>query len=125
MVFSAAWDMTITPVDTCGIVVLEGEDYRVDWLCNGPLIRALMENYRAWLKATQVRRLRLIEQTQDLGMTCIAWGNLEKYAILKPLQDFKADDIFVEFLHCLQVFYPKDDFTKRFKRNQLPSLRYL
>lgn len=48
--FTAAWDMTITPLDTCGFVVLEGEKYqRVRW-CSDPLIQAMMENYRVWLE---------------------------------------------------------------------------
>jgi len=50
-VFTAPWDMTITPLDTCGFVRLSGEGYcavrdRVD-----PLVQALMENYRIWLRA--------------------------------------------------------------------------
>jgi len=48
--FTAAWDMTITPLDTCGIVVLEGERYQAVRHCQDPLIRALMENYRIWLE---------------------------------------------------------------------------
>lgn len=52
-VFSVAWDMTITPLDTCGLVVLEGENYRSVRLCDDPLVRALMENYGVWLSASQ------------------------------------------------------------------------
>lgn len=52
-VFSAAWDMTMTPLDTCGMVVLEGDDYRSVRLCDDPLVRALMENYEVWLNASQ------------------------------------------------------------------------
>jgi hypothetical protein len=48
-------------------------------------------------------------------MTRITRRNLEKHGILfKPLQELKADDIFVKFLHGLQVFYPKDDFAECF-----------
>lgn len=46
---SAAWDVTITPLDTCGVVVLDGSDYQTVYECPDPLIRALMENYRVWL----------------------------------------------------------------------------
>lgn len=48
--FTADWDMTITPLDTCGIVHLRGEKYRCVYECNDPLIRALIENYRVWAK---------------------------------------------------------------------------
>jgi len=48
--FTAAWDMTITPVDTCGLVHLTGEKYRAVYECKDPLIRAMIENYRIWAK---------------------------------------------------------------------------
>ncbi len=48
-VFTAPWEITITPVDTCGLVVLQGEKYRKVRECSDPVIRALMENYRIWL----------------------------------------------------------------------------
>jgi len=47
-VFTAAWPMTITPLDTCGIVDLTGEKYQRVLQRNSPLTAALMENYRAW-----------------------------------------------------------------------------
>ena len=42
--------MTITPLDTCGIVQLKGAKYQKVLKRNSPLTRALMENYRAWHK---------------------------------------------------------------------------
>lgn len=50
-VFSAPWDITITPLDTCGFVRLKGEKYRIVHECSDPLIRDLMENYGIWLKS--------------------------------------------------------------------------
>lgn len=47
-VFSAAWEMTITPLDTCGVVSLDGEDYRRVRDCDDPVTRAVIENYRVW-----------------------------------------------------------------------------
>jgi len=47
-VFTAPWDVTITPLDTCGLVVLRGEKYQAVSQCRDPLIQALMENYRYW-----------------------------------------------------------------------------
>jgi len=49
-VFEAPWQVTITPLDTCGFVTLKGEKYRTVKECNDPLVQALMENYRVWLK---------------------------------------------------------------------------
>jgi len=49
-VFEASWPITITPLDTCGFVRLKGEKYRAVRECRDPLVQALMENYRIWLK---------------------------------------------------------------------------
>jgi inosine-uridine nucleoside N-ribohydrolase len=48
--FTAGWDVTITPLDTCGVVRLEGKKYRAVRDCDAPLIRALIENYRIWVE---------------------------------------------------------------------------
>ncbi len=60
-VFTADWDMTITPLDTCGIVWLAGEKYRKVFNCNDPVVRALMDNYYVWLKH------RFLTKHKDLG----------------------------------------------------------
>ena len=49
-VFTAPWDMTITPLDTCGIIQLKNEKYQKVLKNNSPLTNALMQNYRAWYK---------------------------------------------------------------------------
>ncbi|MCX7680568.1 MAG: nucleoside hydrolase [Anaerolineae bacterium] len=49
-VFSAPWEITITPLDTCGVILLDGARYRAVRDCDDPLIRALMENYRLWAR---------------------------------------------------------------------------
>jgi inosine-uridine nucleoside N-ribohydrolase len=50
-VFTADWDMTITPLDTCGIVRLEGAKYKKVFESDKPLARAVIANYRAWTKS--------------------------------------------------------------------------
>jgi len=49
-VFTAPWDMTITPLDTCGIVQLKNRKYQKVLNKNSPLAQALMENYRSWYR---------------------------------------------------------------------------
>jgi len=46
---SADWPVTITPLDTCSIVVLDGADYERVLACDDPLIQAVLDNYRVWL----------------------------------------------------------------------------
>jgi inosine-uridine nucleoside N-ribohydrolase len=48
--FTAPWDITITPLDTCGCIVLKGEGYKKVRDCQRPLIKALVENYRIWFR---------------------------------------------------------------------------
>jgi len=52
-VFAAPWPVTITPLDTCGFVTLRGEKYRAVRECGDPVVKALMENYRIWLKSRE------------------------------------------------------------------------
>ncbi len=47
-VFTAPWEMTITPLDTCGIVKLKGKKYQKVLNKNSHITRALMENYQIW-----------------------------------------------------------------------------
>jgi len=49
-VFTAPWDITITPLDTCGLVHLRGEKFAKVRDCRAPLVQALIENYRQWAK---------------------------------------------------------------------------
>ena len=49
-VFAAPWDVTITPLDTCGIIRLKGKKFQKVYRCKEPVIQALMANYRAWSK---------------------------------------------------------------------------
>jgi len=52
-VFSASWEMTITPLDTCGLVRLRGEKYAAVRDAPSPLAHALMENYRIWARSAK------------------------------------------------------------------------
>ncbi len=45
---ASPWSVTITPLDTCGLVRLDGEKYAAVRNCSRPLARAVIENYRIW-----------------------------------------------------------------------------
>jgi len=49
-VFEAVWPITITPLDTCGVMDLSGELYRRVRDAQGPLARAIIENYQIWCR---------------------------------------------------------------------------
>lgn len=49
-VFTALWDMTITPLDTCGIVRLDADRYAKVHQCPDPLVRSLVANWWIWTR---------------------------------------------------------------------------
>jgi inosine-uridine nucleoside N-ribohydrolase len=49
LVFEAPWDMTITPLDTCGQIILGGTRYAKVFQSRNLLAMAVIENYRLWL----------------------------------------------------------------------------
>ena len=48
---AAPWPVTLTPLDTCGSVLLDGEQYAKVRDAQDPLARAVVANYRIWAKA--------------------------------------------------------------------------
>lgn len=54
-VFAAPWEKTITPLDTCGIVHLEGQRFARIHACQAVGAKALMDNYRIWTETLQKR----------------------------------------------------------------------
>ena len=49
--FAAPWEMTITPLDTCGLVTLTGDRYAKVRDSRDPIAAAVIANYRLWAKA--------------------------------------------------------------------------
>jgi inosine-uridine nucleoside N-ribohydrolase len=47
-VFAAPWKKTITPLDTCGLVVLQGDRYRQVHGSRHRIAADVIDNYRAW-----------------------------------------------------------------------------
>ena len=47
-VFTAPWDITITPLDTCDKLQLQGEKYLRIFTSADPIAKATIENYRLW-----------------------------------------------------------------------------
>lgn len=46
--FSAPWDITITPLDTCGTVILSGNHYETMTRSDDAIATAIIENYETW-----------------------------------------------------------------------------
>jgi inosine-uridine nucleoside N-ribohydrolase len=61
--FAAGWDITITPLDTCGLVRLRGDKYARVRDSKDPVAVAVMENYRAWAASSGEASLKALPET--------------------------------------------------------------
>lgn len=50
-ILAAPWPVTLAPLDTCGIVTLDGDEYAAVRDADTVPMRSVMANYRAWAKA--------------------------------------------------------------------------
>ncbi|MGC8828747.1 MAG: nucleoside hydrolase [Verrucomicrobiia bacterium] len=51
--FSAPWEMLITPLDTCGVIDLFGEQYKKVKNSSDKIARTIIENYKIWSAANK------------------------------------------------------------------------
>ncbi len=68
--YRAGWPVTIAPLDTAGLIQLDGETYGKVYASPNPLCRTLMENYQVWLK-NQKTNLKFDQQSSTL-FDCLA-----------------------------------------------------
>jgi inosine-uridine nucleoside N-ribohydrolase len=92
-VLGAPWPVTITPLDTCGFVVLRGEKYQAVRKCNDPLVKALMENYMIWLKSHEDWQQQFETQSTILFDTVAVYlAFSEKFLVMQKLGVRVTDD---------------------------------
>jgi inosine-uridine nucleoside N-ribohydrolase len=92
---SAAWPMTITPLDTCGLVRLRGAKYRKVADSADPLARAVIENYRLWRKAGNSQDAGEIRESSILFDTAAVYlAFADKLLNKEPLKIRVTDDGF-------------------------------
>jgi inosine-uridine nucleoside N-ribohydrolase len=56
-VFQAPWEKTITPLDTCGNIVLSGENFERIMHCDNPVVTSIKENLEIWIKKRKLTEL--------------------------------------------------------------------
>ena len=92
-VFTAAWDVTITPLDTCARVVLTGEKYRRVRDSQDPLTRAVIENYRTWCSFGERDRAQWETRSTPLFDTVAAYLTFsEELLVMEELGLRVTDD---------------------------------
>ena len=70
--FTAPWDMTITPLDTCGVVTLTGEKYRRVRDSQDPIAADIIANYRLWAAADTNSPPRLADERSSTLFDTVA-----------------------------------------------------
>lgn len=112
VVFQTPWKMgcVITPLDTCGIVKLEGSKFKQIKESKDPLLKALMENYYVWSKARQ-----LMNEGEELKESSILFDTVAVFLAFR--EDYlKMEDLPIEvtndgtmlsfiFLQCTEIFF--------------------
>jgi inosine-uridine nucleoside N-ribohydrolase len=66
-VLSAPWNITITPLDTCGLVTLEGDRYRRLLASKDPVVAAIIENYRLWTRSIPAEWSRALDPDKRMS----------------------------------------------------------
>jgi len=65
-VFQASWEKTITPLDTCGNLVLSGEHFDRVMNCDNTIVNLIKENFEIW--AEKNNRTELIKKEKKTSI---------------------------------------------------------
>ena len=100
-VLAAGWDITLTPLDTCGLVYLEGSQYESVRESNTDLSKSIISNYRSWCKSIKDKDLYQRRSTTlfDTVAVLLALSPeiYERYLVLEDIQiNVKTDGMTVE-----------------------------
>lgn len=96
-VFTAPWSMTITPLDTCGLVEIDGEKYQKLLQRNSVITNNLLENYRLWYEdglrdrkdLDEAGRRRLVDEKLNNSSTTLFDTVAVYLAVSRDLAEMK------------------------------------
>lgn len=95
-VLEAPWDITLTPLDTCGVVFLKESRYRTVKQSDSAVARAVMDNYRVWSTAVGAQDLfdRRSTTLYDTVAVLLAFDAdaYEKYLEMEDVEIAVRDD---------------------------------
>jgi inosine-uridine nucleoside N-ribohydrolase len=92
-VLSAPWKSTIiTPLDTCGIVHLDGDRFQALKQSDDALVKALLENYRIWAKKKSVGELTRSSTLFDTVAIYLGYPGPKELAKFETLSIRVTDD---------------------------------
>jgi inosine-uridine nucleoside N-ribohydrolase len=89
----APWkQMVITPLDTCGLVRLQGARFAALKRCSDPVIQALLENYRVWAGKNSIDELTESSVLFDTVAVYLAWPGAKPLLTMEDLRIVVRDD---------------------------------
>jgi inosine-uridine nucleoside N-ribohydrolase len=99
-VFTATWPITITPLDTCGLVKLTGERYQKVRDSQDPIAKDIITNYRLWAAANSKAAETSTETSSSILFDTVAvylaahqdLCNMEKLGIRVTDDGFTVED---------------------------------
>jgi len=71
-VFQAPWKKTITPLDTCGNIVLSGDNFERIMNCDNTIVKLIKENYKIWAKEKRLTHLITEEKKTSILFDTVA-----------------------------------------------------
>ncbi|MFW9822689.1 MAG: hypothetical protein ACFFE4_07135, partial [Candidatus Thorarchaeota archaeon] len=71
-VFHAPWEKTITPLDTCGNIVLSGEYFQRIMNCENTIVNLIKENFNIWAKEKNLTKLITEYKTTSILFDTVA-----------------------------------------------------
>lgn len=71
-VFTAPWEMVITPLDTCGVLDLFGPQFAQVREATSPVARTIMENYHVWAAARSDLAPKQVAERSSTLFDCVA-----------------------------------------------------
>lgn len=89
VVLGAPWqDILLTPLDTCGLVILRDENYHAIWRATGdPLLRAVIENYCIWAPRVPWMKCDFFAVRSSVLFDCVAvhLAQSEDFVVIEPV----------------------------------------
>ena len=95
-VFEAPWKKTITPLDTCGLIVLDGEEFQKIRKSRGGIASDILVNYRIWAQDRKGFEGEAVNNRSSTLFDCVAvyLAVTEELCTIEPLGLKVTDDGF-------------------------------
>lgn len=95
-VFAAPWEKTITPLDTCGVLDLFGDQFARFRDSASPVAKLIMTNYQAWAAARTDLAPKQVRERSSTLFDCVAiyLALGQDFCVMEPVKLRVTDDGF-------------------------------